>query len=244
MTDLFERHDRVAFQFSGGRDSLAALYLLALRWGEFTVYHIDSGDQFPETRAVVDRVAAQLPNFVRLRGDSQAIRFQYGMPSDVVPTGNTAFGRRVSGSPLLLQDRYDCCFRSVMLPMYQRMKADGVTAIIRGVRKDDFKKAPTEHGDVVDGFEFHYPIWDWSESDVMEFLEDSGVEPAPFYKHGLRETLECVGCTAWWDNDRSRYMQRFHPKAYLRYADNLRRIKVAVQQQMKTLDTELEVTHG
>ncbi|MBX3659199.1 MAG: phosphoadenosine phosphosulfate reductase family protein [Ramlibacter sp.] len=79
MTDLFSRHKKVAFQFSGGRDSTAALYLMRPHWGQMTVYHLDAGDQFPETRKVVDAVERDVP-IVRLYSEVSELRSRHGLP--------------------------------------------------------------------------------------------------------------------------------------------------------------------
>lgn len=237
MDAFLARHRNTAFQFSGGRDSLAALYLLRPYWGRFTVYHLDGGDQFPETRAVVERTAAEVP-IVILPGEVAASYRENGIPSDIVPSANTWLGVRVSGG-IRLQDRYDCCFRAIMLPMYRRMKADRVTGIIRGVTSADFRDSPTAPGQWLDGFEFHYPLWGWSEERVMAYLEAEGVEPTPFYKHGLKTTPECMSCSAWWEDGRGAYLRRFHPVAFAKYQGGLRRIQQALRAQEGLLEREL-----
>ncbi|WP_196933715.1 methyltransferase domain-containing protein, partial [Pseudacidovorax intermedius] len=83
---------RVGFQFSGGRDSTAALYLLRDRWADMTIYHLDTGDQFPETREVARRVRADVEaaggRFEVIETDVRARREAVGFPSDLVPVDN------------------------------------------------------------------------------------------------------------------------------------------------------------
>jgi SAM-dependent methyltransferase len=131
---------RIAFQFSGGRDSTAALYVLRERWPQMAVYHLDTGDQFPETRAVVAQVEADLLRagvvLQRIVSDVKQVRETHGYPVDLVPVDNTDFGRLVSGESLKLTGRYECCARSLMAPMHARMIEDGITLIVRAQRDD------------------------------------------------------------------------------------------------------------
>lgn len=210
-TDFFSRHQRVALQFSGGRDSTAALYALRPFWDRLSVYHVDTGDQFPETRELVDRVSRDVP-LILIETDVPAMREEHGMPTDVLPVDNTAFGQMVSGPRMLLQSRYECCARGLMLPMHQRMLDDGITGIVRGHRDEDYHVAPSRDGQVIDGFEFLYPIQDWTAARVDAFLAENGLPVTPFYAEGMKGMPDCMGCTAWWGEGRFDYMAKHHPQ--------------------------------
>jgi phosphoadenosine phosphosulfate reductase len=239
----FERHARVGFQFSGGRDSTAALYVLREFWPRMTVYHLDTGDQFPETRDVVARVAQDLP-IVVIRTDVAALREQFGMPSDIVPVDNTSIGRMVSGQAQLLQGRYDCCARALMVPMHEQMIRDGITLLVRGQRDDEYAAPPLRSGDSSEGFEVLYPIQSWSPGDVMEYLRAHGLPLAPFYERGMRRAPECMGCTAWWDEGRAAYMREHHPAAFGVYEQRIRIVRAQIHQQARMLVEELEACDG
>ena len=71
MTPL-DRHGRGALQFSGGKDSLALVYLLRPQWDRLTLYHVDTGDLLPEVREIVDTVEAMVPDFRRIETDAKA----------------------------------------------------------------------------------------------------------------------------------------------------------------------------
>lgn len=216
---MWHRHaGAIGFQFSGGRDSTAALYRLRDRWPLLRVYHVDTGDQFPEARAVVAQVEAELLKagvvMVRIETDVKAQRERDGYPSDLIPVDNTALGQMVSGRPLRIAGRFDCCATALMNPLHQRMVADGITLLIRGQRDDEYGGgAPTRDRTAIDGFEVHYPIQDWSSDQVQQYLEDNGLPVAPFYRAGMRRAPECMGCTAWWDEGRLEYMREHHPAA-------------------------------
>lgn len=243
--DAFRRHSRVAFQFSGGRDSTAALYLMRPYWARMTVYHVDSEDQFPETRAVVDHVLADLavagaPTPQILTTNVEAIRQRFGFPSDLVPVDNTDFGRRVSGCETRIISRYDCCWLALMQPMHKRMIEDGVTLIVRGQRDDEYAKPPLRSGDRDGGFEVLYPIQEWTGDMVSDYLRANDLPVAPYYERGMRRAPECMGCTAWWDEDRAKYLREYHPVAFSRYKGRMAAVKAEVDRQYQFMQREME----
>lgn len=246
---MWGRHaGRIGFQFSGGRDSTAALYLLRDRWTEMRVYHVDTGDQFPETRAVVDAVERDLAAagvvLERILTDVAALRATHGFPSDLIPVDNTELGRLVSGETLRLTGRYDCCARALMTPLHHRMLEDGITLLIRGQRDDEYAEPPTRDGEELDGFEVHYPIQSWTGDEVQEYLEKNHLPVAPFYRAGTRRAPECMGCTAWWDEGRSAYMRAHHPAVHAVTLQHFKDIKQAIAKQAAWLNSEMEATHG
>jgi 3'-phosphoadenosine 5'-phosphosulfate sulfotransferase (PAPS reductase)/FAD synthetase/ubiquinone/menaquinone biosynthesis C-methylase UbiE len=238
VDSAFSRHENIAFQFSGGRDSTAALYLLRPYWDRMTVYHLDTGDQFPETQAVVNAVSQHV-GVVRITSDVHRIREEHGMPSDVVPVDNTPVGQMVSGREVRLQSRYDCCWRSLMSPMHERMRSDGITLIVRGQRDDEYANPPKRSGGTGDGFEVLYPIQSWSAGEVNAFLQDNALPVAPFYERGARRAPECMGCTAWWDEGRADYLRVFHPAAFDSYEKRMRVIRIEVDRQLAMLEAPI-----
>src|SRR5574337_286866 len=234
-----ERHPGgAAFQFSGGRDSTAALYALRDFWPQLRVYHLDTGDQFPETRAVVDKVSRDV-EIVRIEGNVAAVREAFGWPSDLVPSDNTTIGQMLSGREVRLQQRIDCCARSLMNPMHQRMIEDGMTLLIRGQRDDEFHRAPLRSGAVIEGFEVLYPIQSWSADDVMAFIRANDLPVAPYYEAGMTMAPECMHCTAWWNEGRAKYLRDNHPAEHAVLIERLGVIKREIDRQFATLQREV-----
>lgn len=232
----FARHRRIGFQFSGGRDSTAALYLLRPYWDRMTVYHLDTGDQFPETRAVVEAVERDMGiPMTRIAGDVEAVRQQHGLATDLLPVDNTALGRMVSGKPVKLISRFDCCYLSLMAPMQARMAADGITLVVRGQRDDEYHQPPLRSGDTDGAMEALYPIQSWTGDQVSAFLVAQGLPLAPFYERGARRAPECMGCTAWWDEGRAAYLRDWHPVAFTRYQQRMAIVKHEIHQQYAVL---------
>lgn len=242
VEDAFARHERVALQFSGGRDSLATLHLLRPYWGRMTVYYCNAGDALPETLAAVERVRAAVPHFAAIEGRLAAVRRTLGFASDVVPTQcGSWLGRAVSGRTVRLVDRYTCCVESLMRPMHERMAADGVTLLIRGQRDDEYAAPPLRSGGVSEGFEVLYPIQHWSAAEVDAFLARIGETPPPYYGEGLTSAPECLSCTAWLDERRGAYLARHHPQAFAEYVARLRDIRECVAPVMELIDAEVSL---
>jgi phosphoadenosine phosphosulfate reductase len=238
MNNVIERHEKIGLQFSGGKDSLALLYLMREHWPRLTVYWLDTGDSFPETRELVAKVEAMVPNFVRVEGNQPEVIRLYGIPSDIVPAGNTPMGLSANGHGVLMQDRYSCCLRSLMMPMHERMKADGVTLVIRGQKNSDKLRAPIKSGHVEDGIEYLFPLEGWDDSDVFAYLADEDVAAPRFYEH-MSASPDCMTCSAYWEDGRANYLKQFHPEAYQEYQSRLNAISDATQDAIAHFNVEI-----
>lgn len=225
LSQIFNRHQKVAFQFSGGKDSTAALLLLRHYWPKMSVYWLDSGDSFPETKLVIDAVVDMgIENFVRIPGLVNEVISQYGPPSDIVPFGASEVSHTmlVDTHPMI-QERALCCLRSKMMPMHQRMLDDGVTLIVRGQKSCDKFKGPFKSGDVVDGFEFFYPVEDWTDEQIFAYLNEACPEAASLYT-SLDKSGDCMRCSAWLGDQRGMYLKKHHPQSFTDYKNRLRLI--------------------
>lgn len=223
IKEVLDRHEKIALQLSGGKDSLACLYLCKPFIDQITVYWGNTGDAYPEQIQTINAIKEWVPHFVEVTGRQPEVIRECGYPSDVVPVSHTAFGNMLDGGNLqLIQDRYSCCFRSLMLPMHERMIADGITLIIRGQKNADALKPPLRSGDQLAGFEFLYPIEDWSVRQIFDFLNESKA-PIPRFYEMLDEAADCMTCTAWWEKGELKYKKRYHHDAY---AETVRRHRV------------------
>ncbi|MDB5730700.1 MAG: hypothetical protein JWQ03_595 [Variovorax sp.] len=237
VASAFDRHERIAFQFSGGRDSTAALYLLRPYWTRMTVYFLDSGEVFPETLAVLEQVERDLPQpIVRIQSDVAKVREEHGLASDVVPVDNTPLGRMVSGRTVKIISRYECCARTLMNPMHARMLADGITLIVRGQRDDDYASPPARSGRTEGGIEVLYPIQPWTTAQVDAFLAEHRLPVAPFYEAGMPHGSDCMGCTAWWGEGRAAYLQARHPDAHAVYRERMNTVRTEITRQLQQLE--------
>lgn len=243
VEDVLARHERVALQFSGGKDSMACLYLLRSWLDRITVYWVNTGDALPETVAAIKRCRAFIPHFEEVRSDVKAWRGENGMPSDLVPTFATPMGRLFGMSELKVVDRFTCCTANVMLPMFARMKADGVTCIIRGQKLADAARVPLRSGDVSDGFEFFYPLELWSDNEVIAYLKAQGAPLHPCYESGT-VGVDCAHCTAWWDESHFEFIRKHHPDLHATVMRDVRLISKAVAVHARHLNAALERSKG
>lgn len=222
---ILARHERIALQVSGGRDSIACLTLLKPHWDRLTVYWLNTGAAYPETVALMDKIAAQVPRFVRIEGRQPQVIEQFGLPTDILPANATPMGIAGSGQGVPMQDRYSCCLRSIMLPLHERMVADGITLIIRGQKNADRLKSTLRSGQVENGIEYLFPIEDWDARQVMRFLQDQGA-PIPRFYEMLNGAPDCMTCSAWWEEGAARYLRRYH---YPQYLENQKRLDIINQ---------------
>lgn len=245
IAEAFSRHERVGFQFSGGKDSVAALLLLLNFWDRMTIYFCDSGDSLPETLTIVDRIAGLVPRFERITGRVHEVRETWGLPVDLLPwTSAYAAHHHNTGSTPLMQDRVACCSRSIMAPLHERMIEDGITLIIRGQKDEDRYKGVFRSGDVVDGVEFLYPVQDWTDEQCFSLMRESGIEPQRFYAEGLTHSSDCATCTAWCEDDRANYLKAHHPDKFIEYQYNISIIASAIGPALNNFGKELEACHG
>jgi ubiquinone/menaquinone biosynthesis C-methylase UbiE len=196
-----------ALQFSGGKDSLACLHL----WRDkdlldsTVVLWCNSGAAYPETIEQMECIKTWVPNFLEVKGDQPGVIERYGYPSDVVPVLSSPQGSVLNGrhGPLI-QSFMDCCARSLWAPMYNAIKALGITRVIRGQRNDEKLTGPVRNGDLIDGIEYILPIQDWTEAEVFAYLKEVSAEIPAYYENGERTSRDCWSCTAFRFESRER----------------------------------------
>lgn len=233
IENIIRRHNRIALQVSGGKDSLALLELMRPHWDRLTVYWLNPGDPFPETKLLMRDIARQVPNFIEVGGRQREIIETDGWPSDVVPQSYTTDGNLVFGkTPFKVQSRLSCCIRSMMQPMYERMVADGVTCVIRGKRSEEKDKTGVETGFICPaGIEYVFPIYDWTARDVVDYLSHHGIALPESYRHASH-SLDCMSCSAWWGEGLSKFLEAKHPERHAEYVRRITLIKQAIAEQM------------
>lgn len=213
-----DRHKgRVAVSFSGGKDSTVVLWMMreAGLLDRATVYHLDTGDLFPEMLDHVAEVSNWCPRFVTVQTDARAWAREHGDPTDLLPHSSHLIGQSMREGRKL-SARYDCCFANLMGPLYARMKEDGITLTVRGTRRDDMKHVPVADGETLDGMEVLAPLENWTEAKVFAFIAKHEIPIPAFYEH-FRQGPECMTCPAWWHVDAGPYLKERHPAAFGAY---------------------------
>lgn len=237
VQDTIDRHDRIALQLSGGRDSIACLYLLKPYWDRLTVYWCDTGSAYPETVALMQQIRDMVPNFARIEGRQPQVIAEHGIPTDILPVSSTPMGV-ATGTGLPMQDRYSCCLRSIMMPLHERMHEDGITLIIRGQKNADRLKSIVRSGEVHNGIEYLFPIEDWDSRKVMRFLSDEGA-PIPRFYEMLNGAPDCMTCSAYWEEGAAKYLRRYHHAQYLENQQRLDIINKAVGEHIAAFNQEV-----
>lgn len=240
MDSFINRHSKIALQVSGGRDSIACLYLLKPYWDQCVVYWLDTGAAFPETVSLMETIADMVPNFAVIEGRQPQVIKQFGFPTDVLPVSATPMGIAGSGKGIVMQDRYSCCARSIMLPMHQRMLDDGITLIIRGQKNADNLKSIVRSGETHDGIEYLFPIEDWDAKKVMTYLASEDA-PIPRFYEMLNTMPDCMDCSAYWEEGVAKYLRRYHHQQYLENQKRLDTISKAVGEHIAAFNKEIAV---
>lgn len=233
-----DRHEKIALQFSGGKDSLATLYLLRQYWNKITVYWLNTGAIPPQSVKRMDAIRQIVPNFVEILSDQPSDIERNGYPVDILPL-RTANGSRMfePHEGIKLQPWMSCCANNLWFPMHNKMIEDGITLIIRGQRNSEQRKALIRDGQSLLGFEVYFPLQDWSEQQVFDYLEEQEIEIPPNYNYGMA-SVDCWNCTAYlYENGgRGAYLRDHEPELYPQFIHILKQIKSEVSREASFID--------
>lgn len=235
---VLDRHERIALMFSGGKDSLACVYLLRAHLHRLVLFHNDTGDLLPETRAIVDHVKTFAPNFLHVHGDVHAWINHNGLPTDLLPHSAHAVGQLMGEGPKLV-GRYDCCWANLMWPIYHAAAERGVTLIIRGTKAADMNRLPVMSGAVEHGIEYFYPLQGWSNEQVFSYLRLQGAPISRVYDY-VDNGPECARCPAWWGEKRGAYLRKYHPELWEDYGARLKIVTDVLDKPLANLREELK----
>lgn len=219
-------------QFSGGKDSLACFYLLEPYWKILTVVWVNTGASFPETIKLCDFVKANVKEFIEIKSDQPAHTKAFGLPSDVVPIRASHVGRIIEPSSRIgIQSFLDCCSANLWVPMSIALRDLGVDAVIRGQKLSDKKKSTIKSGYVENGVTYLFPLEDWSDKDVVEYLG----ERLPSHYEFMNTSLDCWSCTAYLSENEGKqeYMEKHHPEWASKRLEMLKTIKTEVMEDLR-----------
>ena len=175
---------------------------------------------------------------MRINTDSNAWREKTGYPSDLVPTNCSPSGVMIGLSDRRIVDRFDCCINNIMGPMHARMVADGITLVIRGAKRADFKRMPAENGPTGLGYDLLLPLLEWSHEDVFAYLREVGAPVCRVYEAKVNAP-ECATCTGWWEEGRAAYLGKYHPELAKEYQRKLGIVMKEIEPHLRTLQTEI-----
>lgn len=225
---------KTCLQFSGGKDSLACLYMLEAQWPDLIVAWVNTGFAFPETLELMERVSALVPDF-RVIHSEQSIGAR-GFPVDLLPARCTPVGVLLQPGSPPYQSRYDCCAYALWKPMADAMKAWEVTDVVRGQKLADRRRAPLQDGAKVEGVTYHFPLADWSDDEVFAYLTEKGA-PIPANYRSMRTGLDCWNCTAYLDEQggKAEYMRANHPEKHAFVEAQLERYREIIGGEVRSI---------
>lgn len=239
---VMERHERAVLMCSGGKDSMATLYLMEKYLPKIIVLWVNTGAAFPEVIKLMHDVKNSVPNFLEIQTNQPENVEMHGYPSENVPVNYTAVGQILSGKkPIKIQSYVDCCNRNIWAPSFDAALKTGATLIIRGQRNSELLKGPLRSGMVENGIEYLYPIETWSREEVLAYLTERKFRVPEHYSLAAT-SLDCWSCTAYCyeHKDKLDYMKDKHPEWFEEYRSRLQRIRDAISIETKTLDRLLE----
>lgn len=186
---------------SGGKDSMALLYMLQPLWDDATVLWVNTGAAHDSTLAQMAQVRAMVPHFVEVRSDVMAFIEENGFPVDILPVWNSPFTRGMAGSTSEFCAAQQCCAANLWLPAQAAIRAMKAKVVYRGQKLADAKQSAIPDGHIEDGVVYRFPLAHWSDADVLEYL---GVRAPAYYALGELSSRDCWLCTAYLDKNAQR----------------------------------------
>lgn len=216
MQDFFNRHEKVALMFSGGKDSLACLHLVKDYLDKVLVVWVNTGANFPEIEQMMREVKSIVTHFHEIKTDQPSSIKSKGYPVDVVPVNYTVLGQSVTSiKDFKVRSYFECCSENFWIPCDAEMRKLGVTGIIRGQRNSEAHRAPIKSGHIENGIEYYLPIESWKDSEVIDYLrsKDVVINERLSMAHS---SLDCWNCTAYMAEsaERFKYIKKNHPSKY------------------------------
>lgn len=195
-------------QFSGGKDSLAVLFLKRPEWNDITVMWCNTGSVYHDTEVLMGRIAKLVPNFYEVQSDKASWSSANGVAVDITPERHTLLGKLLGGKgdAPLYTSYLRCCSANLWAPMADAVKKLGVKHVIRGQRTVDIRKAPILSGHVdSDGITYEFPIENWADDEVLTYCREVCPEYLPaYYENGEKTSHDCWDCVAYLDENEGR----------------------------------------
>lgn len=201
IEDALARHGSAVLELSGGKDSVCVLHH-ARPWADrITVMFVDMGDAFPFVRPYVERIASMWDFELKVIESHPP---EGALPSDLVPVWSTPFGAwflpEKSKPQTQIISGLECCNATLWQPLQNAVLESGTSLVLRG-SKDTDEHISVQSGAVIDGIEYVNPIAEWTDTEVMFYLQDHGIELPKQYGLGINHSLDCAHCTAWLSTD-------------------------------------------
>ena len=237
---MIGQHKKIVLQLSGGKDSIACLLLLQDKIAGIDVAWLNTGSCLPETLAHMEKLKPLCKTFHEIKTDSSGDVTINGYPCDILPIRNELQNQYfTSQNKAPLQSSITCCFNNIMRPMHEFSLSLGATLIIRGQKRSDIQKSPVKNGQILNGVQYWYPVNDWTDQAVLEYVEKAGLLPK-HYKNG-NTSLDCWHCTGHMAENKFkiRYLEKNYPHLGTELRRRVNIVKVECEAEIKHLSEAL-----
>ena len=169
--------DKVATTWTGGKDSTTLLHMLRQVGGgkvPVRVIKIDTGADFPEIYAFVDRLAKEWDLDLHVLRNEEALRTI-----------------KVAGDPL------QCCYQLKTVPLLNFIREQGLKAVFTAIRWDEQEARKDEQYLSERKNPDHLrvqPILRFREIDIWSYIRKHELPFCELYRRGYR-SLDCAPCT-------------------------------------------------
>ena len=240
---LFEKHDRVGFLYSGGKDSRAVLELLTPYMDRTVIIWANTGKYLDGVVSSVRDLSKRAAYFMEVRTNRDHYTKHFGRPSDWIPIESVSIGKAFDKNyhPKYVSP-YECCMGNIWRGIEQAMWVLDVTGFIKAQREDERFTAPftTEFilGIGKPTCEMCYPIRHWSADDVRQFLKECKCWTDRYdLEHS---SFDCWDCTGYWDviPERNTYLRRHYPKKRRELAALVREMRDELAKEITRLGVE------
>lgn len=217
--------------FSGGKDSWALLWLFEEQLPSLPVIWVNTGKNYPETLAMVEKAREICPRFIEVHSDQEEHIRRFGIPADVVPVNWTNLGQSMTTEKATkIQPWISCCYGNISVPLTMKARELSLTHLISGQRVDEKCRASYSSGASADGLVHLFPLLNWTREDVMKFLETKMEIPAHFSME--HSSLDCYDCTAFSheSKDRLAFTKEKYPAFFAEYRKKRAKLDSAISE--------------
>lgn len=240
-------HKNAILQFSGGKDSTALMYLARPHLDRITVVFGETGATFPHLLKHIHDTCEKLgAKLVTIRPEIDVHQYTYGhgLPADIVPVEASAVMLPfLKEKPKqLLQPYTQCCAAMLWAPLYKYTHENGVDLVLRGSKASD-ARVGVGPDVMADGVRYLSPLWNRSDEDVYEYLEEQGAELPHHYKH-INDSLDCWLCTAHLAHHgdaKLRYIRETYPDLWPAVGERVRRVRAVLDGERARISAALDI---
>lgn len=201
--------DKIVVAFSGGKDSLAALYIAYLLKPDIKVVFNDTGVEYTETVKFVDWLSKEWD--LNITVTKPIMTFWQCVEKWGFSVGKT---NRQPGQ----KANHHCCYYLKEKPMLDFIRENNVEAKLTGITAAENRNrmfsskqygwcfySKSEHIQKV-----HPLLW-WTQAEVLQYIADMKIPNNPLYARGI-DRVGCMPCTAFknWESQ----LKKFNPKMY------------------------------